>query len=82
MLVDRSTEVDITDCCIDCYQPMRDCALTSVDLSTCITTFNQGISHALITRDTTDHCGNTGGEVQYGYKVSEQGLYLTLGIVI
>ena len=50
---------------------IRHCDLTSVDLSTGMSTFNQRyIAYAVITRDTIQHCGNTGGEVQYGYKVS------------
>ena len=84
-MVDRSTEVDIIECCMTdrLLSTIRHCALTSVDLSTCISTFNQGyISFAVITRDTTEHCGNIGGEVQYRYKVSEPGTYLTIGIVI
>ena len=48
-----------------------------------ISTFNQRhISYEVITRDTTEHCGNIGGEVQYGYKVSQPGTYLTLTVVI
>ena len=77
-MVDRSTEVDINECCmIDrSLSTIRHSALTSVDLH-----FHLQLGvYAINTRDMTEHCGNIGGEVQYGYKVTEPGI--TLGIVI
>ena len=81
-MVEKSMEVDIIECCmIDrLLSTHRTLRLTFVGLSTCISAFNQGYSsYAVITRDTEEHCETIGGEVQYGYIVSEPGTYLTLG---
>ena len=67
-MVDRSTEVDIIQCCminrlLPTHKPLR---FDFRQLSTCISTFNQGyISYAVITRGTTEHCGNIGDLVRF-----------------
>ena len=81
-MVDRSMEVDIIECCmIDRLLPTHK-TLRFGFRRPAFSPSIRDISNAVITRDTTEHCGNIGGEVQYGYKVSEPGTYQTLGIVI